>query len=67
LDHTRPYSKGGTKLALAHKDCNRVKSSGSLGKIQKTLGIKTTKRKTAKKKPTKRKPSNPWGFSQFRI
>jgi len=57
LDHTRPYSKDGTKLALAHKDCNRLKSSGSLRKIQKTLGIKTKKKKT-KKKPTKRKPSS---------
>jgi 5-methylcytosine-specific restriction endonuclease McrA len=66
LDHTRPYSKGGTKLALAHKDCNRLKSSGSLGKIQKTLGIKTTKRKTAKK-TTKRKSINPFGIQPIKM
>lgn len=45
LDHTKPYSKGGTKLSLAHRDCNRMKSSGSLRKIQKALGIKPTRRK----------------------
>ena len=66
LDHTRAYSKGGKKLALAHKDCNRVKSSGSLGKIQKTLGIKTKKRKTTKKKHTKRKPSIPFGIQPIK-
>ena len=50
LDHTRSRSKGGSKLALAHKDCNRLKSSGSLGQIQKTLGIKQkSKRKHGKK------------------
>ena len=54
LDHTRAHSKGGAKLALAHKDCNRLKSSGSLGKIQKTLGIKANKRKTTKKKSRKK-------------
>jgi 5-methylcytosine-specific restriction endonuclease McrA len=70
LDHTKAHSKGGTRLALAHKDCNRLKSSGSLGKIQKTLGIKTKKRKTTrKKKTTKRKPSSPWDIKipKFRI
>jgi len=45
LDHTKPYSKGGTKLALAHRDCNRMKGRGSLRKIQRTLGLKTTKKK----------------------
>jgi hypothetical protein len=39
LDHTRAYSKGGKRLALAHKDCNRVKASGGLREIQKKLGI----------------------------
>jgi len=67
LDHTRAHSKGGTRLALAHKECNRRKSSGSLRQIQKRLGIKTKKRKTTKKKPTKRKPTKPWDFPQFRI
>ena len=50
LDHTKPYSKGGTRLRLAHRECNRMKSSGSLGKIQKALGFKTAKKKTARKK-----------------
>jgi len=51
LDHTHPYSKGGTKLNLAHGHCNRMKGSGSLGKIQKTLGIKIKKRKVTHRKP----------------
>ena len=56
LDHTRAHSKGGVKLALAHKDCNRRKSSGSLREIQKRLGIKskTKKKPTNKKKPIKK-------------
>lgn len=58
LDHTRAYSKGGTKLALAHKECNRLKSSGSLAKIQKTLGIKTKKRKTTTKKKSRSRKSS---------
>ena len=60
FDHTRAHSKGGTKQALAHKDCNRLKGSGSLAKIQKTLGIKTNKRKKSeKKRTTRRKKRNP--------
>ncbi|MDP4039809.1 MAG: HNH endonuclease [Candidatus Pacearchaeota archaeon] len=55
LDHTRAHSKGGTKLALAHKDCNRRKSSGSLRQMQKRLGIKS---KTKKRKAIRKKPSN---------
>lgn len=51
LDHTKSFSKGGKKLALAHRDCNRMKASGSLRKIQKTLGLKVTRRK----KPTKKR------------
>jgi hypothetical protein len=54
LDHTRAYSKGGTKLALAHKDCNRRKLSGSLRRMQKRLGISGTKRKARKKRPKRR-------------
>jgi len=54
LDHTKSFSKGGKKLALAHRDCNRMKASGSLRKIQKTLGIKT-KKKPKKKRTKKRK------------
>jgi len=58
LDHTKPYSKGGIKQALTHKLCNRMKASGSLGKIQKTMGFKTTRRKRqSKPKPKKKKPS----------
>ena len=68
LDHIKPYSKGGTTLAFAHKDCNRRKGSGSLAKTQKMLGIKTKKRKTIQKKRTpKRKTSNPWKINLPKI
>lgn len=53
LDHTKPYSKGGTKLNLAHSHCNRMKASGSLRKIQKVLGIKNKKQRNRKGKPRK--------------
>ncbi len=55
LDHTKPFSKGGKKLALAHRDCNRMKASGSLRKIQTTLGIKTKKKPKKKGRTKKRK------------
>lgn len=55
LDHTKPYSKGGVKQALAHRDCNRMKASGSLRKIQKTMGFKTTRKKRKRKTKTKKK------------
>jgi len=61
FDHTKPYSKGGKKQALAHRDCNKMKASGSLRKIQKTMGFKTKKtrrRKQSKPKPKKKKPSS---------
>lgn len=58
LDHTKPYSKGGKKLALAHKECNRLKASGSLGKIQKKLGLKRTR---SKKKLIRRKKATQKG------
>jgi len=59
LDHTKPLSKGGKRQALAHKICNKMKASGSLRKIQKTMGFKTTKRKKQRKtKPKKKKPSS---------
>jgi len=59
LDHTKPFSKGGMKQALAHKICNRMKASGSLTKIQKTMGFKTTRKKRqSKRKPKKKKPSS---------
>ncbi len=52
LDHVRAASKGGKKLAMVHKDCNRMKSSGSLKEIQKRLGVKTrgTRKKTKRKR-----------------
>ncbi len=61
LDHTKSFSKGGKKLALAHKDCNRMKASGSLRKIQKALGIKTKKRRRKKriKKRIKKQKQRP--------
>ena len=59
LDHTYPYSKGGKKLNLAHGHCNKIKGSGSLGKIQKALGLKKKpKRKVKKNKVKRSKPKN---------
>ena len=60
LDHTRAYSKGGKKLRLAHKLCNRMKGSKSLKHVQKRMGFKTssTKRKTKNKRT--RKSNNPF-------
>ncbi len=49
LDHTRAYSKGGTKLNLAHADCNKIKGSKSLSCVQKKMGFKTIKRKSTKR------------------
>jgi len=61
LDHTKSYSKGGTKLNLAHADCNRIKGSRNLRYVQKRLGVKTAKKKRIKIK--KRKiTKNPFGF-----
>lgn len=70
LDHTKAYSKGGTKLAFAHKLCNRIKSSGSLKKAQKMLGIKVKKKKSTSKKSKKKRISrevNPWKVTQFKL
>jgi 5-methylcytosine-specific restriction endonuclease McrA len=61
LDHTKPYSKGGTRIALAHRDCNRMKASGSLGKIQRTMKFpaKTTrKRRQSRSKPRPKRPKH---------
>jgi len=60
LDHTRAHSKGGTKLALAHKDCNRLKSSGSLRQIHKKLGIKSKTKRRIRKKKTRTREYNPF-------
>jgi len=62
LDHTRAFSKGGKKLALAHRDCNRMKGSGSLRKIQKTLGFRTITKRTRKRTKKKRKRTSDSGF-----
>ena len=37
LDHTKAYSKGGTKMNLAHKECNRMKGAKGLKHIQKKV------------------------------
>jgi len=55
LDHTKAYSKGGKKLALAHRDCNRMKGNKNLKDVQKKMGIKTTKKKTKPKTKSRKK------------
>lgn len=63
LDHTRPYSNGGQKMNLAHKDCNSIKGSRNLKYVQKKMVFKsTTKKKNTirKKKTTKQKLANPF-------
>lgn len=66
LDHRRAFAKGGSKLYLAHRDCNRKKGSKSLSEVQKRLGLKkTTARK--KHKHTKTKRSKPEMFGDIRI
>ena len=52
LDHTRPYSKGGVAMNLAHRDCNRMKGSKNLKHIQKKMTFKTTDKTDVKKKMT---------------
>jgi len=54
LDHTRAVSKGGTRLALAHKECNRMKGSKSLRQVQERMRFKVakTKRRTRTKRKT---------------
>jgi 5-methylcytosine-specific restriction endonuclease McrA len=69
LDHKRPYTKGGTKMNLAHRDCNRMKGSKSLKHVQSkmALGKKNKKAKTKKKKRSKRKPKNLFGIGPVRL
>lgn len=55
LDHTYPYSKGGTKMNLAHRDCNLMKGSKSLKHVQKKMTLKTAKKKKTTKQKTTRK------------
>jgi 5-methylcytosine-specific restriction endonuclease McrA len=66
LDHTKPHSKGGTKLALAHRDCNRMKGSRNLKDVQKKMGLTTTKKKKQSKtktKPRKKKTPSPFDLT----
>jgi 5-methylcytosine-specific restriction endonuclease McrA len=68
LDHTRPYSKGGTKLNLAHADCNRIKASRNLKYVQKRLGFRTSKKKRRRKTKTKKKkPSSILGLPKIKF
>jgi len=54
LDHTKPYSKGGSKMNLAHKECNRMKGSKGLKHIQTKMGFKKEiRKKTITKKKTR--------------
>jgi 5-methylcytosine-specific restriction endonuclease McrA len=47
LDHIKPRSKGGKRLSLAHRDCNRMKGSKPLKTVQKKMGfpVKTKRKK----------------------
>jgi len=68
LDHKVAFIKGGKKLALAHRECNRMKGSQSLGQVQKKMGFKTTKK--AKRKPKRRaekKVASPFDLPKIRI
>jgi len=76
LEHTRAFSKGGSKMRLAHKECNRMKGSKSLSYVQTKMGFKKQKRvrkKTKKEKSSKvstwinpltgkKEKFNPWGL-----
>lgn len=66
LDHTKAHSKGGRKLALAHRDCNRMKASGSLGKIQKAMGFKKTKKKNRPRKTKKKQRHDIFGLPRIK-
>lgn len=43
LDHTIPFCEGGTKMALAHRDCNKMKGSKNLIHIQTKMRFKKPK------------------------
>lgn len=59
LDHTKPYSKGGKKLNLAHRDCNRMKGSRSLKDVQTKMGFETPKKiKSKPKRKAKKKETS---------
>ena len=53
LDHNRAYSKGGSKLYLTHKECNRMKGSKALSDVQTRMGFKKSKRKSSRKRARK--------------
>jgi 5-methylcytosine-specific restriction endonuclease McrA len=65
FDHTKPFSKGGKKLALTHRDCNRKKGSRSLKDVQKKMGLETTKKtkSKSKRKSEKKKTTSPFDVS----
>ena len=71
LDHIIPFSKGGTTMNLAHRDCNRMKGSKNLKHIQTKMGFKESERpkkarsvsvKTQKPKKSK-EPKYEFGFN----
>ena len=62
LDHSHPHKSGGTKMNLAHKECNRMKGAKGLRHIQKRMGFKTAKRKSRSDKgKRKTRTNNPYG------
>jgi 5-methylcytosine-specific restriction endonuclease McrA len=40
LEHTKPYSKGGEEMVLAHRECNRMKGSKNLKRVQTKMKLK---------------------------
>ena len=67
LDHTHPYSKGGTKMNLAHRDCNSMKGSKSLRSVQTKMTFKKTPRtkNMVKKKKRKRDGGDIFGIGKI--
>ncbi|HLG25008.1 MAG TPA: HNH endonuclease signature motif containing protein [Candidatus Nanoarchaeia archaeon] len=55
LDHKIPYSQGGKKMNLAHKDCNSMKGSKNLTYIQKKMAFKIEDKRQTKNKSKKKK------------
>ena len=54
LDHVRAYAKGGATMKLAHRACNRAKSSKSLTAAQKYMGVRQTRKKAKKRRKRER-------------
>ncbi|MFH0701470.1 MAG: HNH endonuclease signature motif containing protein [Candidatus Woesearchaeota archaeon] len=65
LDHIIPYSQGGKKMNLAHRDCNRMKGSKSLKDVQKKMIFKTVspKQKNSKNRTSKKKSNSSSGIN----